>query len=49
MVRNQAHMDNDEDIQLHELETIERNLESDQPPEHDAVSGFMVLSASGSA
>jgi hypothetical protein len=40
-------MDNDDDIQLHELETIEHNLESEQPPEQDAASGFMVLSASG--
>ena len=39
-------MDND-DIQMHDLETIEQNLDSEKPPEQDAASGFMVPSASG--
>ena len=51
-------MDISEDIELHELETIERNLSCDGAGERDAQhgtdgyavlspSGFMVLSASG--
>jgi hypothetical protein len=40
-------MDNSEDIELHELETIERNLSSDVASEHDATDGYAVLSASG--
>lgn len=39
-------MDNSEDIELHELETIERNL-SDAGSERDATDGYAVLSASG--
>ncbi len=51
-------MDNNEDIELHELETIERNLSGDIASEREALdatsgyailspSGFMILSASG--
>ena len=48
-------MDNNEDIVLHELETIERNLCGDAPSERDvsegdaglSPSGLMSLSASG--
>jgi hypothetical protein len=47
-------MENTEDIELHELETIERNLSgevaSDQEAEGYAIlspSGFMILSPSG--
>ncbi len=40
-------MDNSDDIELHDLETIERNLDTEQTGSADAVDGFMVLSASG--
>jgi hypothetical protein len=41
-------MDNTENIELHELETIERNLSGDVTPENNTTSdGFMVFSASG--
>jgi hypothetical protein len=39
-------MDND-DIELHELETIERNLSTEVAPERDATTGFEVFSPSG--
>jgi hypothetical protein len=39
-------MDND-DIELHELETIERNLSTEVAPERDAPTGFAILSPSG--
>ena len=39
-------MDND-DIELHELETIERNLSTEVVPERDATTGFMIASPSG--
>jgi hypothetical protein len=39
-------MDND-DIELHELETIERNLSTEIVPERDATTGFMMVSPSG--
>ena len=39
-------MEND-DIDLNELETIERNLSTEQPSEHEATEGYAVLSASG--
>lgn len=38
-------MDNTEDIDLHDLETIERDLSGES--EHDASQGDAVLSASG--
>jgi hypothetical protein len=45
-------MDNSEDIELHELETIEQNLNVEAASEHDApgasgTDGFMPQSASG--
>ena len=40
-------MDNNEDIELHELETIERNLSDDAGGERAATDGFMAPSASG--
>lgn len=40
-------MDNDDDIELHELETIERNLSTEAMPERDATTGFEILSPSG--
>jgi len=40
-------MDNDENIELHALETIERNLSVDATPERDVTSGFEVFSPSG--
>jgi hypothetical protein len=39
-------MDND-DIELHELEIIERNLSTEIAPERDATTGFMIASPSG--
>lgn len=39
-------MDND-DIELHELEIIERNLSTEVAPERDATTGFEILSPSG--
>jgi len=43
-------MYNNEDIELHELETIERNLSEDTTSEReplDATSGYAILSPSG--
>ena len=40
-------MENDENIELHALETIERNLSVDATPERDVTSGFEVFSPSG--
>jgi hypothetical protein len=40
-------MDNSEDIELHELETIERNLSGDAAAERDAAEGYAILSPSG--
>jgi hypothetical protein len=40
-------MDNTEDIELHDLETIERDLSGDWTPERDATEGDAVLSPSG--
>jgi hypothetical protein len=40
-------MDNTEDIELHELETIERNLNGEAPSEHEATEGYAILSPSG--
>lgn len=47
-------MENTEDIELHELETIERNLSGEVAPDNEAEgyailspSGFMILSPSG--
>lgn len=40
-------MDNSEDIELHDLETIERDLSGDCASERDASEGDAVLSPSG--
>jgi len=40
-------MNTDDDIQLHGLETIERNLSLEGPPEHETSDAFMMVSASG--
>ena len=40
-------MDNDENIELHALEAIERNLSTDEAPERDVTSSFEVFSPSG--
>lgn len=40
-------MDNDENIELHTLETIEQNLSTDTAPQRDVTSGFEVFSPSG--
>lgn len=40
-------MNTDDDIQLHGLETIERNLSLERPEEHEASEALMVVSASG--
>ena len=39
-------MDND-DIDLHELQTIERNLSTEPAPERDGTNGFEIFSPSG--
>jgi len=40
-------MENTEDIELHELETIERNLNRDATAEGDATPGYAIFSPSG--
>ena len=40
-------MNTEDDIQLHGLETIERNLSLDRPQEHEASDALMVVAASG--
>lgn len=40
-------MDSDDDVQLHELESIEQNLSTDDVDGEGAGDGFLITSASG--
>jgi len=40
-------MNTSEDIELHELDDIERRLSTEAPHEAEAEAGFLVVSASG--
>jgi hypothetical protein len=40
-------MNSNDDIELHDCETIERNLSVEGPENAEAAEGFLVMSASG--